>query len=342
MATVDELIQQLESGNTIEQNEAAIELGKLGDSIAVPALIRSRVVDRLIQIVRKDDAPIDHVVAARAAEPLGKTRDPKAIPVLLERLRGGKPYETAKAAARALRHFDDPQVVQALTEVATNKKIPKTVREAAVQSLGDIGNPNAVDALISILEDSSIEVDVRAEVARALGRTGNPKAIEPLIQRMKSEWKVDKRVLRQAIVDALSAFRDQRAIDALLWALSTDYYIARAAAESLKKLRDRRAVEPLIRLVDPPDDKANYREHEREFAAQILGAIGDPRAIPALVNALRDDYCERLPQYAAESLQSFVPTHPDAILRLPPEDRHRLGRLIQDSERNELAEKLCK
>ena len=69
--------------------------------------------------------------------------------------------------------------------------------------------------------------------------------------------------------------------------------------------------------------------------------LGDPRAIPALVNALHDDE-EDIRKAASQSLLAFVPTHPDAILRLPPDDRHRLGRQIQDSEREELVQELCK
>jgi HEAT repeat protein len=256
----------------------------------------------------------------------------------------------AKAAARALRHFDDPQVIQALTEIAANKKIDEKLREAAVESLGDIGNPEVVDTLIPILEEDSAKPyptlgdtlgdTLRKETARALGRIGDPKAIEPLIRTLQKEREWSKFGLREAIIDALGNFRDPRVTDALVAALSSDYHTAAAAAKALKKLRDRRATQPLIRIVEDGGKKGVYDDHRRRFAAEILGVLGDPRAIPALAKALRDNDAY-VREAASESLKRFIPTHPDAILRLPQEDLDRLGRLIQENEREKLARRFC-
>jgi HEAT repeat protein len=370
---VPALLQKLKdrSEDTEVLQAAALSIGKIGDLNTIPDLldtyeiignraaeaiheaigeilgrtapdddesreIFSRAVDMLVRTVqdrRKRDS--ERIAAVRA---LGESRDPKAIPFLVGTLHDPR-TEVARAAAFALRHFDDPQVIHALTKAATNKKIAEGIREAAVMSLGNIGNPNAVDTLIQILEDRSEDGSLRTEAARALGRIGDPKAIEPLIRTLHNEWHKTMVDLRKAIIDALGAFRDPRVIDALVNALARDEDTARAAAEMLKKLRDRRAVERLTRLV--AGDVEDAREHERELAADVLGALGDPRAIPALAKALHDDYSERLPKYAAQSLLALVPTHPDAILRLPQEDRNRLGRLIQEKEREELLKELC-
>jgi len=372
MVTVDELIQQLESGNSSEREQAATALGRLGDPKALPALLKalddetirfsetildaighildgtspddaenrkvfSRVADRLIQFVQRDDPEKAHVRIV-AAEALGKTRDPKAIPVLTEMLREDKPTPIAIAAARALRHFDHPQAIQALTKAAANTNLLMDARVAAIQSLADIGNPKAVDTLTRIVEDSSVENPVRNEAALALGRIGDPKAIEPLIRTLENERDSTKVNLRAAIAEALGAFRDARAIDALVATLADDYYTAQAAAESLRYLRDERAVEPLIRIVEDSDANTG---HERKFAVQILGVLGDPRAIPALAKAQRDDD-EDIREAARESIQRFILTHPDAILRIPTEDRHLIGRLIQDTQNDELLREICK
>ena len=304
------------------------------------------VVDRLIQFVQQDDS-FDTIVRAKAAaEALGKTRDPKAIPILLERLRKRGSFEMAKAAARALRHFDDPQVIQALTEVAANKNIDEKLREAAVQSLGDIGNPEVVDTLIPILEEDSAKPyptlgdTLRKETARALGRIGNPKAIEPLIRALQKERDWSKFGLREAFIDALGNFRDPQVTDALVGTLSMDYSTAAAAAETLKKLRDKRAVQPLITIVEDDGKKGVYPDHRRRFAAEVLGVLGDPRAIPALAKALHDNDAD-IRKAARESLLAFVPTHPDAILRLDPEDRNFLARQIQEKEHGALLEEIC-
>ena len=207
-------------------------------------------------------------------------------------------------------------------------------RTLAAHALGDHHDPRAIDALIRILEDQSEDCAVRMAAADALGRIGNPKAMEPLIRTI---GEMCDRHLLQAVAKALGAFQGPRVTDALVKALGYEYYTAHAAAESLKKLRDRRAVEPLIRRLE---DKRGGGYH-REFPAQILGVLGDPRAIPALVKALRD-VSVFLKRKALESLRGFILTHPDAILRLPPEDRHLLGRQIQDAQRKELLKKLCR
>jgi HEAT repeat protein len=375
---VPALLQKLDDTDEdrFVRTAAAIALGKLGDLNAVPVLIRayrrfqekeryvflksiaeilgrtapddeksravlSDAVDTLIQAVQDDSADDD--VRTAAVEALGETRDPKAIPVLAEQLREDKPASIAETAARALRHFNDPQAIQALIQAATNtnKHIAIAVREAAVKSLGDIGNPNAVDTLIQILEDSSDEYTVRNAAARALGRIGDPKAIEPLIRTLENESEntTDWSIARDTIAEVLGEFQDPRVTDALVKALGTDYFTAQAAAKSLKKLRDRRAVEPLVRILE--GDPSDYRNHQRQFAAEILGVLGDPRAIPALAKALRDKN-RSISKAARESLPSFILTHPDAILRLPPEDRHILGRLVQETERKKLLQEVCK
>jgi len=405
MGRVDELIQQLETGDRWERRLAAEQLGQLGDPKAVPALLQtlhdedewlfvrehaahsigqigdlnavpelldayegrpfdikkpilraigeilsrtspdddhsrkifSDTVDWLIQrIAQYGKWEINSERDAAAVEALGESRDPKAIPVLVEHLLDDDRPAVATDAAFGLRHFNDPQVIHALIQAATNKNIPIDAREAAVKSLGDIGNPEVVDTLIQILKDSSVEYTVRSDAALALGRIGDPKAIEPLIRTLYDEWYEKAIGLREAIAESLGAFRDPRVIDALIYALSRDYRTAFAAAESLKKLRDRRAVEPLIDILDDDTKKA----HARELAVQILGVLGDPRAIPALVKTLYDN-SELMREYAVESLQRFILTHPDAILLIDPDDRNYLGVFIQYAERDELLQKLC-
>jgi len=341
MGRVDELIRKLQSEDTNERYRAAIALGQLGNPKPDDDNSReiySRAVDTLIQTVQ-DDSATDEVRAA-AAEALGRTRDPKAVPVLTEQLREDKPKPIATAAARALSHFNDPQVIHALAKTAANREIAIDVREVAFESIANIGNPNTVDTLISILEDPSVDYYFRSKAARALGRIGDPKAIEPLVRTLENETTWSGGTVREAIAEALGAFQDPRATDALVAALGSDYLSACAAAASLKKQRDKRAVEPLIRILD--DDPSQHQDYEREFAAQILGVLGDPRAIPALVNAMYDDLSELVPKYASESLRLLVLAHPDAILRIPPDERNLLGRLIQDAQNDELLQEVCR
>jgi HEAT repeat protein len=277
---------------------------------------------------------------AFAAEVLGKTRDPKAIPVLTELVHERyTPAEVEKAAVHALSNFNTPKVIRTLINVATGKTdVSREVRKVAINSLGKIGGSQAVRVLIQILEDSSDEYTVRIKAASALGHTGDPNAIEPLIGALERH-KDSYEGIAIAAAESLGKFRDPKVIDALIASLGFgyDYSISRAAAKSLKELRDKRAVEPLIRILD---DEGGRRSSEREFAVELLGMLGDPRAVPAIVKALRaNDY--HVSKAAFESIQPFIPTHPDAILRLPPDDRHLLGRILQDAQRDELLREVC-
>ena len=420
MPTVDELIRQLETGNYYERFQAAIELGKLGDPKAVPALLQtltrpyestdaraaaahaigklgdlnavpellnaykthkgfvglpiveavseilgrtapedeksrdvfSNAVNWLIEVAQERNSRLVFrdfqtlcKVRLAAVEALAKIRDPKVIPALTNQLHDDSLcIENAVAAARALRHFNDPQAIQALIQAAGNKNIADNVREVAVESLSDIGNPNAVDTLIQILEDRAERFPIRRAAARTLGRIGDPKAIEPLIGTLERERAsvggyiggTTADILGADITKALGAFRDPRVTDALVKALGYEYSIAHGAAESLKKLRDRRAVEPLIRLAE----KGGIYDHTPLLALQILGVLNDPRAVPTLVKAMRHPH-PLMSQYATESLRRFLITHPDAILRAAPKDRNLIGRVFQDAERDEFTKSVC-
>ena len=420
MGRVDELIRQLETGNYYERFQAAIELGKLGDPKAVPALLQtltrpyestdaraaaahaigklgdlnavpellnaykthkgfvglpiveavseilgrtapedeksrdvfSNAVNWLIEVAQERNSRLVFrdfqtlcKVRLAAVEALAKIRDPKVIPALTNQLHDDSLcIENAVAAARALRHFNDPQAIQALIQAAGNKNIADNVREVAVESLSDIGNPNAVDTLIQILEDRAERFPIRRAAARTLGRIGDPKAIEPLIGTLERERAsvggyiggTTADILGADITKALGAFRDPRVTDALVKALGYEYSIAHGAAESLKKLRDRRAVEPLIRLAE----KGGIYDHTPLLALQILGVLNDPRAVPTLVKAMRHPH-PLMSQYATESLRRFLITHPDAILRAAPKDRNLIGRVFQDAERDEFTKSVC-
>jgi HEAT repeat protein len=295
----------------------------------------SDTVDWLLQMLQKGNWEMFTERDAAAAEALGKARDPKAIPVLAKHLIEDHRPEVATAAARAFRYFSDPQAIQALIQAATNKSISADVRAAAVKSLGDIGKPELVDTLIQIMEEPSKESSPRAEAARALGRIGDPKAIEPLIRTLDNEWHTE--AVAKAIAEALGNFRNPRVTDTLVRIIAHNSGAAPVAAESLVKLRDKRAVEPLIRVVED----ARYPEDRRGLAADVLAALGDPRAIPALVDALYEHHFAQLHERAIAALQRFALTNPDAMLRIDPEDRNILGRLIQDAENDEFLRELC-
>lgn len=92
----------------------------------------------------------------------------------------------------------------------------------------------------------------------------------------------------------------------LIWALHhPEPTVAPRAAWILGERRDRRAVEPLISVIERSKDLGVLEE-----ATVALGKIGDPRALPALQNLLAHSYVS-VRERAAWALGRIG--HPDAI-----------------------------
>ncbi len=108
----------------------------------------------------------------------------------------------------------------------------------------------------------------------------------------------DKEKRRTAVIKLGMVGGDQ-AVRALILTVKNDNedLIARGrAALMLGKLRDVRAVEPLIQALDAPGYKTPV------FAAEALGKIGDPRAVQALLVAAAS-HNDSLREAAMEALK---------------------------------------
>jgi HEAT repeat protein len=168
------------------------------------------------------------------------------------------------------------RAVESLIEELHNPD--KTVRAAAVQVLGDLRDDRAVDGLAGALDDP--EVDIRWRATLALGQIGSSRAVEPLVKTLRSP---DLSV-RSGAVQALAEIGDGSAVPLLLPLLSQfETPTTRATAiESLQRLHDVSAVEPLIEALRDPQEEVG------KAAATALGQLGDLRAVEPLIEALRN------------------------------------------------------
>jgi len=130
-----------------------------------------------------------------------------------------------------------------------------------------------------------------------------------MFERAKINWHLrnlasDHWKKREAAVRALSEIEDKEAIKGLLGVLKDpSYEVRRAAAKGLGQLKAREAVEPLIELLG--DESSSVRQYaasglatlgERSWQQVVRGekhdidslaSCGDPRAVTALIYALR-------------------------------------------------------
>ena len=143
----------------------------------------------------------------------------------------------------------------------------------AVMELGQLGTDDAVDLLMGAL---SRHDGVARAAARELGRLANPRSFKPLADLLGN------REVHESVAEALIRIGG-KAIDVLAETLHSEDPLARNnAARVLGEIRDGRAVEPLVEVLQGDPDCT-----VRTAAAHALGQIKDKRAIWALVNTLK-------------------------------------------------------
>ena len=137
--------------------------------------------------------------------------------------------------------------------------------------LGELGDKRAVEPLIAAL-GNRIAIWRQIEIVRVLTSLGDVRAVELLLTRLKEDYVYLNE--KKEIIDAVAELGDSRGVDPLLKIL--DYYdptyqdAAIAAAITLGKLGDQRAIEPLINSFS-----VNSRGVRRAVAV-ALGALGEP------------------------------------------------------------------
>jgi len=229
----------------------------------------------------------------RALEPLlTATRDPSAA--------------VRNSVGGAINKIDPEQSIRVfLTLLQDNNN---DVRHNAARDLIQYGNSQAVEPLIAALKDPYD--NVREYAAYALKRHGDSRAVEPLIELLQNEDGLDAR----AAAGALAALGDQRAIVPIITTLakSEENYCASLAGALL--LFGEAITQPLINALedkgssDPIYSQEFWQqslwdvEYRREsyphyytadlhyYAADLLGNVGDVRALPVLVWMEAKDY----------------------------------------------------
>ncbi len=226
-------------------------------------------------------------VRAEAAEFLGEIGDPGAAKALVAAIdvsgtaeRPAEVNEANRKIAAALGALRAQEAVPAL--IGLTRSRDGFTQVAAVDALGDIGDPAAVEPLVTLARDDNAEPFASKKALLALGKIGDPRAGRTILEML---------------------YRDRRGVPFFPEAAVAAYLVGRPL------------VEPLVRVLRGEDReiaawaRANGVVEGALYAkaAQVLGDLGDPRAIPALLQKL--GYRDRIPDvevlvrvYAAESL----------------------------------------
>ncbi len=230
------------------------------------------------------DAP---KVRAAAAVALGEFQDPSAVAPLVAAVDlgggGDRPAETNDAnrqIATALGALRAREAVPVLAKLTRSRD--GFTQVAAVDALGDIGDPGGVEALVAVASDEETEPFTVKKALLALGKIGDPRAGPVILQML---------------------FRERRGASFFPEAAFAAYEIGPPMAEPLLAvLRGEDAKLQAWARANGVLEGALYAK-----AAQVLGDLGDARAVPALVRRL--SYADRVAEaqilvrvYAAESL----------------------------------------
>ncbi len=203
--------------------------------------------------------------------------------------------------ASALGVLGDPKAVQPMIRLMKVTKNPY-VERAAVRALGDLKAKDAVDELVAILEDKDAHKTIRANVVYTLGEIGDPKVVPMLVKALYQE-----KAFFFAHADLALTKIGEPAVDLLIQTmqgknkdikrmLEGNVEVLKGALEAnaaqvLGDIGDPRAIEPLLEMVD----KVSKWESANKLIVMVrliaaLGDIGEQKAVKPMLKYLDTEF----------------------------------------------------
>ncbi len=251
-----------------------------------------------------------------AASILATTADEQVFEPLLSALLNPN-WIVRMSAAKGLARIKDPRSIDTLI-LLLQDKVP-AVRDEACRTIQAIGEAS-IPPLLKGLEDPNWRVRLRAVEALTLMKP--QAAVAPLMNLVAND---PDSAVRQDAVQALGKIGDSHAIPLLVDVLTTPS-LQLKAIEALGNLHAVEAQPHLIALIkslpaDAYEDRMEgctdpkYKEElpPLEAAVKALAKIGDPQAIPILMEAIHSTL---LRQEAAEALTHFGAAAKPPLLQL--------------------------
>jgi HEAT repeat protein len=260
----------------------------------------------------------DPQVRATTAIAFQITKDPRVVDALLADLKD--PVQDVRSvAARSLGDFNDPRVIDPLLDALSDSY--QGTRIYAAESLTRWKEVGGDGVFVAALQSSN--PDKRLAAANILAHRQNVQGTEVLIEALKDP----QSKTRIQAVGFLRGVNDDRILDALLAAMhDPDPGVRQLVVASIGARKDTRAVAPLVAAfqsadntqkgmylgalgsmgeqgVDPLLAALKNPDYEwRKGAIRALGTTKSPRAIPVLVEQLKDPYDGMVHSEAAEAL----------------------------------------
>jgi HEAT repeat protein len=240
----------------------------------------------------------------------------------LERILNG-PYsiDIRKLIIHILWEIDTWSANLVLTDILQNIDEDEYLTSEAVHALGWNRFSEAVEPLCAMLVDKDHYTDdARSYAADALGRIGDPRAVAPLVALLTDPDEDDNILTSSALkalkwlvltdeepeydadeemTDSTPPDGDDETFAVLLEALEAPgYRMKELAVRGLAALGDPRAVSPILEAISDPEESEEYRAL-CQSAIGAIGRIGDASAVAPLFRTLDTvaDECEIFEDY---------------------------------------------
>ena len=251
MPAADEAIQGLASPEIAARRQAARALGRMGDTAAVPALIKAL----------KD---ADAGVRADAARALGHLKRAQAVPGLIQAL-ADPAINVRINAAYALGEIKDGRAAAALLKALTSPSWH--VRDQAAWALRELGDAAIAPRLVAMLDQPNADVDHVIWILRGVSPEQTSKALATMS-------KAPDGAVRRRAVALISALPAAQSVDLLCEALrDPDATVRAAAVTAVKDGADERALPAVQALIERETD-AQILELARDTVRRLLRAKG--------------------------------------------------------------------
>lgn len=259
---------------------AAEALGAIGGDRAIDGLIRALTIND----VRARDPSIrlsEQVVRNRAAEQLGRLGERRAIEPLLDVL----DRFHLVGAAEALAELREPRAIPLMIDRLEDPFIRERIG-AALLTFGQEVQIPLMDALsVKRLfhgEESLGSRERRAEAARLLSELKAEKAIEPIVELLDDEAEEVRLQAALALCDLVDDHRIGKALPILVKDSAWGGLATRDRVFDALIKRASRALPHLLQALEDPD----LSDDAKDLAIEVLAHIPDPRVPGALLSIL--------------------------------------------------------
>lgn len=221
-----------------------------------------------------------------AVERLAKIATDEAIQALDNVLRHDPDEYVKAAAAKALSDMDTKEILQLLSNYIGDAPC---IAKYAARAMGKLRDCYAIQPLITLMLDrenkSGHMTDARKYAAWALGEIGDLRAVPALIDMITGRSFYQYSLALFPVIKALGKLRDRRALKPLIEMLKEkprNHENAAAICEVLGFLQDQRSLPVLHRLA------VKGNELERPAAIAAIGEIGAPWSRDIIYEVLSD------------------------------------------------------